>query len=697
MNKKNLLVLILFLLLNLIPHIYASRAPSEILLNWYLTDDAFYYFKTAQNIAESKGITFDGIATTNGFHPLWMSICVPVFLLARINLYLPLRVLIVIQSLLNAGSGYLLFRIFADEKKPITGWLVACFWMFTPSIHSVTTKLGLESSINAFSIFFLIYMVSIYSREHVGRKRNLGGILWISLASVIALLSRLDNIFIVLMIGIWLVFLQNQMRWMAQVDFLLILLSVITSYFLRIQSTDNLFNFLPFAYLLIVSSLIIKPIVFYFFGLYRFEAKRSLKSKFLSVFMAVALSSLLIAGLHFLVFDVLHLLRGWSRAVLILDFLITLIGVGVLRTIYWNQCNRVGCENEDISFRGNIAGWSKRALAYFLPLFSVLMGYMLFNRSYAGTAMPVSGQIKRWWGKLPNSVYGQPLKSLDQIVGSFFSVNVEKGPFWLITRPMHWLADQLVKFLNISGLSSENAYVFMLWFVWIVFFSIVATIVIQNHQKFQQTAKRFALLPLFTGILFHVLSYQATGYLHTKHWYWIGEMIFMVVFFGILLAMVFEKDRMRDVVKKIYRIGVMILCSLLFVNLTITIYRGFGGIGQVKGLYQVEQETTFIELYTKEGDVIGMTGGGLLGYFVPDRVIVNLDGLINGGRYFEMLKDGKADEYLSEINVQYIYGDETVLLDSDPYRWMLTDRLHLKAIGPIFRLYEYCPQTCQQD
>jgi hypothetical protein len=51
-----------------------------LLLIWiwplsYLTltvDDSFYYLKTAMNIAEGHGATFDQINPTNGFHPLWM-------------------------------------------------------------------------------------------------------------------------------------------------------------------------------------------------------------------------------------------------------------------------------------------------------------------------------------------------------------------------------------------------------------------------------------------------------------------------------------------------------------------------------------------------------------------------------------------------------------------------------------------------
>src|SRR3990172_9284841 len=62
--------------------------------NWLTRDDVYYYFKVAQNISEGHGSTFDGINPTNGYHPLWMTICIPIFALARLDLILPLRILI---------------------------------------------------------------------------------------------------------------------------------------------------------------------------------------------------------------------------------------------------------------------------------------------------------------------------------------------------------------------------------------------------------------------------------------------------------------------------------------------------------------------------------------------------------------------------------------------------------------------------
>ena len=54
--------------------------------NWFIRDDAYYYFKVAENIGLGHGSTFDGINPTNGYHPLWMLVCIPIFALARFDL-----------------------------------------------------------------------------------------------------------------------------------------------------------------------------------------------------------------------------------------------------------------------------------------------------------------------------------------------------------------------------------------------------------------------------------------------------------------------------------------------------------------------------------------------------------------------------------------------------------------------------------
>ena len=691
MKKKHICILVIFLILNLIPHVYAAMQPDESLLNWYLTDDAFYYFKVAQNISEGRGVTFDNIAPTNGFHPLWMLVCVPVFALARLDLYLPLRVLIVVQALFNAASGYFLFRLFADHLSEKVGWIIAFLWMFLPSIHGITTKLGLESGLNVFAIIFLFYQTSKLAKTEGKKDARYKDLIYLSLAAMLALFSRLDNIFIVVVLGCWLVFRHSQIRWISQWDFLLIFISALLGYYLRIQSTDNIFNFLPFAYMLIGFSLVLKPVSLFFFGAYESSGKISLKRYLIKTAAAMTLACLVIGAIFFVLHDLLHVFRGISRVVLVLDWLLSTGSIVVFRYVLYKRRHNVNGEREN-HLKTNWREWLTNAAAYFVPLFSSLAVYMLVNKVFFGSAMPVSGQIKRWWGKLPNTVYGRPIKTLSGIVHALVETDPENGPFWLMVRPLSRISRWIGGILKVNADPAASS--FLLAIVWIIFAAILLTTLIRRWDSFRKAAEKFALLPLFTGCFFHAISYKATGYLHAKYWYWLGEMVLVVLFWGILLSITFKELKYMPKMRWVSSTAVWLACILITMIFGKTILQEFPLEKDAPVLYDYEADFNFLEMETQPGDVIGMTGGGLTSYFMPDRTFVNLDGLINNAEYFESLKNNQANEYLASIGLDYIYGEEPVLLDSDPYRWIFTDRLKWIGSSSFFNLYQYCSEGC---
>src|SRR5438105_423385 len=129
-------------------HLYAAfSAPHNFSMNWFTRDDAYYYFKVAENISEGHGSTFDGINATNGYHPLWMAICVPIFALARFDLILPLRILLMVMAAISAITSVLLFRLLRKAFPEPIAILVASYWGFSILIHSIITQPGMETGI----------------------------------------------------------------------------------------------------------------------------------------------------------------------------------------------------------------------------------------------------------------------------------------------------------------------------------------------------------------------------------------------------------------------------------------------------------------------------------------------------------------------------------------------------------------------
>ena len=70
-------------------------------------DDAYYYFEIASRIADGQGSTFDGISETNGYHPLWMLVCVLPYLLG-VGGMAAVRALLSVQVLLYGASLWVL-------------------------------------------------------------------------------------------------------------------------------------------------------------------------------------------------------------------------------------------------------------------------------------------------------------------------------------------------------------------------------------------------------------------------------------------------------------------------------------------------------------------------------------------------------------------------------------------------------------
>jgi hypothetical protein len=81
-----------------------------------------------------------------------------------------------------------------------------------------------------------------------------------------------------------------------------------------------------------------------------------------------------------------------------------------------------------------------------------------------------------------------------------------------------------------------------------------------------------------------------------------------------------------------------------------------------------------LEQHTEPGSIIGLTGGGNVGYFIHDRTIVNMDGLINSYGYFQALQTREGGQYLQNIGLDYVLANP-VILDQQPYKGQFNEYL----------------------
>jgi len=112
------------------------------------------------------GVSFDGLNPTNGFHPLWLALCIPVFALARFDLILPLRILLIASAGLHASTVVLLFRLLRSALSTPVAVMAAAYWAFDPRLHYTFYEFGLESALALFAL--VSFLLSCRGSTRIG-------------------------------------------------------------------------------------------------------------------------------------------------------------------------------------------------------------------------------------------------------------------------------------------------------------------------------------------------------------------------------------------------------------------------------------------------------------------------------------------------------------------------------------------------
>jgi hypothetical protein len=288
----------------------------------------------------------------------------------------------------------------------------------------------------------------------------------------------------------------------------------------------------------------------------------------------------------------------------------------------------------------------------------VLSIYVLGNKLILGTASPVSGQIKRWWGDFTSTVYGSAARNPLSFWGLGFE---DEFDTW---RPFSFALQNLSSEIAVwrHSFKPENYYPFVLMTCSII----VIVILLLNRRMALRGIIQLGLPVLFIGSLVQVLYYNVIGYAGMKEWYWVSEPLLLLLACGLLVAVLIKP------LQKYPLVNIILLFAVGVSSLKMA--WDFGSLVFQKmphGYYSSDlpymDSARFLEENTPNGAMIGMTGGGNVGYYIQGRSIVNIDGLINSPAYFEALKAGQANDYLVRLGVDYIFANPEIL-KSAPYR-----------------------------
>lgn len=649
--------------------LYAALSDGQNLSwRWFTRDDAYYYFKVAQNISEGHGSTFDGINRTNGYHPLWMLVCIPIFALARFDLILPLRILLLVMSGLSVATAILLYRLIGRVFAPAIGAIAALFWAFSYDVLAILYQQGLESGIAAFFIVLLVYKLYEFEvswrREEVTYKQ----IATLAVIAALTMFSRLDLVFLAGMVGLWIVFRGHLLRFFLPLDVVSILILTILAFMIRV-GLAGYYESIDVALVMAVVALVVKIPCAYALSLYQHHGvSRALEiCKRVALFAAI---SSLVTGLIVLMIQRLGLVDdSFSRIIILIDSGLTFLFFGVSRFMFWGLQGRGQVasdpnENRVVYLHNHWKQWLKDGAVYYGVVFGALGIYMAWSKLVFGTTSPVSGQIKQWWASLPGRAYGGASREMLSFFG--LSYRTEENAWNPVSRIFGSWAENMYRILKIED---SWRYVIILTVVAILFYLILFI-----HRKRAKSAlTQMSILPLLGGAWLQVLYYNGLKYAAHKEWYWVSQLVIIVLTISLVIGMFYVL--MRNVP---YR---NILAWLVAVYLGVSMGSSYWKtIRAAMPYHHWPADAAYMDIvplleeHTEPGSIIGLTGGGNVGYFIHDRTIVNMDGLINSYDYFKALQDHTGGEYLQNIGMDYVLANP-VILDQQPYKGQFNEYL----------------------
>jgi len=661
---------LIIIIVTLVIHGYAAFSDLHNFPNiWFTRDDAYYYFKVAQNIGEGLGSTFDSINFTNGYHPLWTLICIPIFALARINLILPLRVLLLLLAVMRAATAILLYRLLKENLSHPIAVLAALYWAFSYRLHVLIYQQGLETGLGFLCLFWFLTLLQRFDKNRKATNVEPVQIAFLGFASALVMLSRLDLVFLAGFFGLCIIFRDTPMRYLLPLDLLIIAASVPAAYISRVGLPEY-YLYSNTAILTIGLNLITKIPLLYFFGAYRHPADNKpalyLRNSFIAILVGDGITLVILLGLN--ATGLFH--EGFPRSALLINALLSFILIIATRfgILLFGQRVTFSTIEPFEQFRSNWRAWLSDSLAFFIPLTGVLGIYSLWSKFTFGTATPVSGQIKRWWGSFTSRVYGGSARTFLE----FFGVTGD-GDFnaWApITNILGKWNGNIER--RVIRMGYDESYTLIL----IGFLLILTLLLLINRKQTTRVSLNLAFVPLLAGSGIQILSYNLTGYAAMKEWYWVSQQI-LIIFIAVLVLDILLRPLQKKTVGLFasWVLVILVGSSLIFEMGGNTLDNmQYGRTDPDKPYMDI---VAFVEEHTPPGSIVGMTGGGNVGYFISgNRTIVNMDGLINSYDYFLAHKEGNGSKFLAEIGLEYIFANPN-FLEAQPYRGQYTGQVEI--------------------
>lgn len=172
--------------------ILATFAVSAIDLSF--SDDAYYYFTVARNVATGAGSTFDGVTVTTGYHPLWLGVLTALYYFFDDFKSFHFAIYVILTALFLFGHLFLA-RVAIQIGLFLPAFLVGSLLVFMANLSFF--QHGVENSLVFFLLSLFLWM---QCRSWQNRTIEIA-----SFALVLLLLyfARLDGIFFIMLYLLW--------------------------------------------------------------------------------------------------------------------------------------------------------------------------------------------------------------------------------------------------------------------------------------------------------------------------------------------------------------------------------------------------------------------------------------------------------------------------------------------------------------
>jgi len=173
-----------------------------------LPDDAYYYFQLARNAMTGLGFSMDGIGVTNGFQPLWMLVLLPIFRLG-LSPEGGVCVVIAVNAVILGLLAGTLYQMIARRFSPLSA-LAALGLLLSPRFINMLIN-GMESALTALVMALVLgYLLQRPLLAHPAGPRARDG--WLGFLLGLLMLSRLDSVFLVLSVALYLLWAETGRR-----------------------------------------------------------------------------------------------------------------------------------------------------------------------------------------------------------------------------------------------------------------------------------------------------------------------------------------------------------------------------------------------------------------------------------------------------------------------------------------------------